>query len=368
MAPPTSYAKRLVSTVIIATVVSLVSLCEYLQMTYIYSDIDAGVGNIMQTIALSAYMDMLLVSVCVSAYAIKQLYQMVIGIRASAYGSALQEPHAAKETATRMICLASPADCDSLTFRDKCRLYRVQAEQAQKPPPPAVVYMTPATLWCNMYTISTAMFVVGYSIHGGHPTASVVFASSSVACAVIYSLLEAKRLDGPQIVQRVASGMFLITSVTLVGLSMRGYDRTAATETVKETQSITRVIESLWLSQILPAVAPVALCLCRLNAEQKQVANVSAPTVVSLSLPFICALSICYLSVYTPLHAAWLDMQLEWVNVWLQGGTNTTTHAIVHESRFRAEWGYMMVVWIVGPLLTWGKKLSYARVCCMLRS
>lgn len=346
------YFQRLMSTMIVVIVLLLVSICEYLQMTYIYHSDNR---DIMQVIASSAYMDLLLVSFFVSAYALRQLYSIIVGIRSSSYGIALQDAAnpsdstaASRDTATRIVCLATPADCEGLAFRDKCRLYRVQAEQDQKPTPPVVIYMTPSMLWYNIYTISTAIFVVGYAVHGGHATASAVFAVSTTACAIGYSIVEARRVNVVQIACRVVSGIFLTTSVILVAISLQAG---VAPLLDPVPISTTRVIENMWLAQILPALAPVALVICRFNADQKHVTNLSAPTVVSVALPFICALSVCYLSVYTPLHAAWIDARLDLVSEWLRG--NTTSLQLLEGDPIPREGFYVVAMWIVGPALTW---------------
>ena len=351
-----TYIKRLFSTLIVAGVLSLVSLCEYLQMIYIHAG--SIEPDILRTIASTAYMDLLLASMCVSAYAFGQLYRMFHDIRATtaSYGSTGQDDTTAqRDNAIRIVCLATPADCEGLAFRDKCRLYRVQAEQAQIPAPPTVIYLTPVMLWCNIYAVSTAMFVIGYSIHGGHPMASAVMVASMSASAIVYSMTEFRSLSAVQFACRIVSGMFLTISVILVVVSLQS--RSMAPEaysvtTGNATISTTLVIESLWLSQILPAIAPITLCLCRFSADQKHVANITAPAVVSIALPFICALSVCYLSVYTPLHAAWLDMHISFIGEWLHG--NQTIQSSIEYSRIHDEWMYLILMWVLGPIITWG--------------
>ena len=60
--------------------------------------------------------------------------------------------------------------------------------------------------------------------------------------------------------------------------------------------------QSAWLGIVVPALAPIFLCTSR---HHMATAQLRPDAVVGFALPFVMALSLCYLSVYTPMRAAW---------------------------------------------------------------
>ena len=65
-------------------------------------------------------------------------------------------------------------------------------------------------------------------------------------------------------------------------------------------------------------------------------------------MPFVMAISMCYLSVYTPMRAEWMESQLRDVDSWWHG--NITTDALVARVE-AAEWVYVSALWVLAPVV-----------------
>ena len=72
--------------------------------------------------------------------------------------------------------------------------------------------------------------------------------------------------------------------------------------------------QSAWLGIVVPALAPIFLCTSR---HHMATAQLRPDAVVGFALPFVMALSLCYLSVYTPMRAAWYIHILPVAQLWL---------------------------------------------------
>ena len=232
-------------------------------------------------------------------------------------------------------------DIAALEFRDMCRLQSVRASVCTRAEDnmPRIAYVTPMWLWYYLYTVGVGVFVMGYTLNGGHDVASGTMALSLTICAVGLSVCEAARAgamwgvarrysmahristhrqpsepaDAPPLI-RVACAMLLIPAVVL--LVVRPYRAGGGG------------IESLTLGVALPALAPPLLCVARyslaphlahphplaqtlahaLRRHRIMSANMRPDAVTAFAIPFVMALSLCYLSVYTPMRAAWMEV------------------------------------------------------------
>jgi len=74
----------------------------------------------------------------------------------------------------------------------------------------------------------------------------------------------------------------------------------------------TAAIESVALGIALPALAPPFLCVAGHRIVNSHLRPDAA---VAFALPFVMALSMCYLSVYTPMRAAWIESQVRFPSI-----------------------------------------------------
>ena len=86
-------------------------------------------------------------------------------------------------------------DIAALEFRDMCRLQSVRASVCTRAEDnmPRIAYVTPMWLWYYLYTVGVGVFVMGYTLNGGHDVASGTMALSLTICAVGLSVCEAAR-------------------------------------------------------------------------------------------------------------------------------------------------------------------------------
>ena len=275
-----AYCTRLAALTTVGLLLALGCVGEAIQSAHIYG---RGGQDLLQTIAASAYVNVLLGSACVTYIISRTIYAIV---RPGAQSN--RPTHAA-----RVVCLASEEDIAALQFRDMCRLQSVRASMCvDHNQTPRIAYLTPAWLWYYLYTVGVGVFVMGYTLSGGHDVASGTMSLSLSVCAVAVSLHEAVHSGSLRdTAARAAGALLLLPAAVLV--VVRPY-KTAA-------------IESVALGIVLPALAPPFLCV----AGRRIVSSHLRPdAAVAFALPFVMALSMCYLSVYTPMRAAWIESQV----------------------------------------------------------
>ena len=152
--------------------------------------------------------------------------------------------------------------------------------------------MTPMWLWYYIYTVGFGVFVMGYTISGGHAAASGTMGLSLTICAITISVYDAACVRGMrELAARLVCAMLLLPAAVL--------------SVVRPYRVADGGVESVALGILLPALAPLCICASRHRIVSS---NLRPDAVVIFALPFVMALSLCYLSVYTPMRAAWIEV------------------------------------------------------------
>jgi hypothetical protein len=224
------YATRLLAFVTVGILLAMNCVGEVVQSLHVYGHVAAqdlmqvsvalfwltpwllcshtDAPYILKAIAAAAHINVLLGSACVAYLVSRTLYRIV-------YPSADRPAEA-----TRMVCLASEVsiqryvsdgaaamqragntddattpqeDVAALEFRDMCRLQSVRASVCIRADDkmPRIAYVTPMWLWYYLYTVGVGVFVMGYTLNGGHDVASGTMALSLTICAVGLSVCDA---------------------------------------------------------------------------------------------------------------------------------------------------------------------------------
>ena len=79
--------------------------------------------------------------------------------------------------------------------------------------------------------------------------------------------------------------------------------------------------------------------------EQATSAAMTADMIVAFAMPFVAALSVSFLSVYTPVHAAWIDHHVKDVSLWWQGNITTTMFTERHAGQVLPQNMPLLFVW-----------------------
>ena len=369
-----SYFARLAAIITCAGALATAAWMEHMQANAIYKD--SRQQDLLQSIALSAYMDLVLVSACVSFLITKRVVALVrVGGRCDIAPNASRRPAASKAASARVVCLASEKHCETLEFKDMCRIARwsgdVATRQTDAPEQQQQhVYITPAMLWLYVYAVSTGVFVLGYTMHGGHKQSCAVLLLSLTVCAIVRPTLEAYNCgDTRACCLRLVAGLFICIPVGIVLSDMllaEGATSICATELGRRTPRC--LLQGGWLGVILPALTPFAIGSCK---ERARALQLHSHEVVVFALPFLTAIAVCYISVYTPMRMAWMDEDLEKLMQWWEAG-NVTIGALepavksgVNESLRGAPSYYTtaallfpsgeaVILWLLGPLAIGG--------------
>ena len=345
------YSKRLASLVVIAGVLALGCLSEHVQAEHIYAQYEQ---DLLQSIAASAYVNLLLVSLYTTFYLATCIYRAVTLRRSST--SAAKQPDTVRSA--RIICLASDKDCEKLQFKELCRIQRVRASMRVDESDPHLIpveYITPAWLWYYIYAVGTGVFVLGYLLHGGHQQASCVLACSLTLCSLYTCVAEAYQSGSTSdVVSRVCGLLFLTPAVVLLCIH-------ASTNAQLEVDPDMprRALQSAWLGLVLPLLTPLALHACRHRATS---AAMTADMIVAFAMPFVAALSVSYLSVYTPTHAAWIDHHVADVTLWWHGNITVTTLAERHARQVSKRLPYVFAIFY--SIADFQTRRSGATSCC----
>ena len=252
MVPDTaSYAKRLSSLIVIAGALALASLGEHIQAEHIYAQYEQ---DLLQTIAASSYVNLLLVSLYTTYYLLVCIYRAFLQKRQSTSSFT-----STKDISARIICLASDSECEKLQFKEQCRIQRVKASMQIDENAIPVEYITPAWLWYYIYAVGTGVFVLGYALHGGHELSSCVLACSLTLCS-LYSCIREAVVSGDMYDILVRSGSMLILVTSVILLCVHTSDDI---EMGVDPEMPRRALQSTWLGLVLPALAPLALHACR---------------------------------------------------------------------------------------------------------
>ena len=347
---------------------------------YIEHDVlgyDKGEQNLMREIALSAQIDLLFVCLALMYHCVMKVLSLLsMGV----HNYTVDVMHMRRNASARIICLASEKDCHTLRFRDLCRVNRAREELQSLHKDIQTIYISPTTLWTYVYCVSASIFVAGYSISAGQVLTFACFAAGMLCSAVVISVLDAVRHGTRQLVV-MRTFLSILQLVALIFVIIGSVDYVTLLCDVSENRySPQCIIKGGWLGILLPFFAPILLFLCRSNIRFSEVNSLE---VIAFALPFLSAISLAFLCVYSPFqiynnnnnwgaatimnnHSQGVEDEGMLVREWWVNGNQTafSSYFFLQSRRLEGVSFSSFCMWVITPLF---KFLAYVLfVSCLL--
>ena len=211
---------------------------------------------------------------------------------------------------SQLVCVVAHHQ-ESLRFSDADPI--VQARMANAGALQRILYLTPSLLWYYVYTVGLAVFGLSYTVQNASLVQSLALGLGCVLCSAWFLVLDT---PAPllRVTARNAVRLALVITV-LVCLVLVAVDEAAApllqhkvhNSTANNSTTTTTVVvfwydtwRGNWLGLVIPFAAPALLGSCR--CSRLKAARLDADRVVLFALPFLAAVSLCYLSMHAPLQ------------------------------------------------------------------